>query len=148
MNEPKIFIDSNTIISGTFFSGLESILLATRDIELITAEICKEEVLEVTRRKFKSFGVETLRIALEEVENSFRDIIVILEDDYIHNIGKAEGLIKDKNKVNDRKVLAAALTVNPDYFVTGDSDFDTEEIKKEINVVTTRDVLERLGVVE
>jgi len=148
MNEPKIFIDSNIIISGTFFSGLESILLSTRDIELITAEICKEEVLEVTKRKFKSFGVETLRIALEEVENSFSDIIVIPESDYIHNLSKPECLIKDKKKVNDRKVLAAVLTVNPDYFVTGDSDFDTKEIKREINVVTTRAVLERLSVVK
>ncbi|ODS34932.1 MAG: hypothetical protein A7316_04685 [Candidatus Altiarchaeales archaeon WOR_SM1_86-2] len=136
---PKIFIDSNIIISGTFFSGLESTLLSMEDVDLITADICKEEVLEVTKRKFRSFGVETLRIALEEVENSFSDVIIISENDYAHNIEKAKNLIKDK--VNDQKVLAAVLTIKPDYFVTCDKDFDNVEIKNKINVVKTREVL-------
>jgi len=143
---PKIFIDSNIIISGTFFSGLESTLLSLEDVDLITADICKEEVLGVTKRKFRSFGVETLRIALEEVKNSFSDVIVISENDYAHNIEKAKDLIKDK--VNDQKVLAAVLTIKPDYFVTGDKDFDKDEIKKEINVMKTREVLEGLGIID
>jgi predicted nucleic acid-binding protein len=43
---------------------------------------------------------------------------------------------------NDGKVLAAALAVEPDYFVTGDEGFFADAVEKQTNVVTTHEILE------
>ncbi len=143
--KPKAFLDTNILISGIFFSGLESKLLALGDLEFVTADICKEEILEVTKRKYKSFGIKTLDIAVREVENSFADIEILPERKYKNRIDEAKIMLP--NKINDQKILAAVLTSNPDYFVTGDKDFDSEGIKKGVNIVTTRNLLKELGVI-
>lgn len=57
MKKQKIFVDSNVIISGTFFTGLESVVLRVADVDIISADICYEKVLEVVRRKFKISGL-------------------------------------------------------------------------------------------
>lgn len=115
-------------------------MLALGDLELETADICKDEILEVTKRKFKSFGVKNLEIAMKEVENSFSDIKIIPKEEYKNRIDDAKILIP--NKVNDQKVLAAVLASKPDYFITGDEDFHTKEIKSRIKVMRTREFLD------
>jgi len=141
--KPRVFLDTNILISGIFFSGLESKLLSLGDLEFETAAICKEETLEVTKRKFKSFGVKNLETALKEVENSFADIKIIPKEEYENSIDDAKILIP--NKINDQKVLAAALASKPDYFVTGDEDFHTREIKSKVKVVKTKELLEEIN---
>lgn len=136
-----VFLDTNTIISGTFFSGPEAELLSQSGLRLVTADVCREELLEVTREKFDQFGPETKKTAVTEVENSLMDIDVIEEDEYRQEFDRAKGLIEGEN---DRRVLAAALSLKPDYFVTGDQDFRSEEIQRILPVTDTRRVLEEL----
>jgi predicted nucleic acid-binding protein len=50
----------------------------------------------------------------------------------------AEQLISHKKDV---PILAAVLTVRPDYFLTGDLHFFSEKVKKVINVKTTKEFL-------
>jgi len=46
----------------------------------------------------------------------------------------------DTNK-KDVPILVSALKASPDFFITGDKDFNSEEIKKMLNVIKTRDFL-------
>lgn len=141
MKKPKIFVDSNVIISGTFFPGLESVVLKLVDADIISADICYEEVLEVARRKFKNFRVEAKIIALEEVKKSFEGIKIIRENMYKGKMKEASKFVKGKN---DRKVLAAVLAVKPDFFVTRDKHFHTKKLKEKIRITRTRELLKSL----
>ncbi len=46
--------------------------------------------------------------------------------------------------IGDAAVLASAIIADVDYFVPGDKDFQTEEIKKLVNLVTCREILKIL----
>jgi len=129
-NLPRVFVDANTLISGLFFKGPESTMLRMGIlglINIVTCEFVIEEVREVIKRKFP------------EAENNFDniiEIITILKTKKNENVKK---LIRDKK---DIPVLATALAYGPDYFITGDEDFHTDEIKKLLKVVRTQDFLE------
>ena len=49
-------------------------------------------------------------------------------------------------KEKDLKILAAVMTIKPDYFVTGDKDFHNFKIKQLVPVRYAKEVLEDLGV--
>jgi predicted nucleic acid-binding protein len=44
----------------------------------------------------------------------------------------------------DIPVLAAVLTVKPDFFLTGDAHFFTEKVRKAVPVMSTKDFLEKI----
>ena len=141
MKNVSIFLDSNVILTGTFFSGPESVLLSLTGFDFMTADICLEEVLAVVRRKFRKMGPEAERIVIDEVKRSFSDMKIIQIKDYRKELEITKNLVKGKN---DQKVLAAVLHVKPDFFVTGDKDFHTKQIKKLTNVVNTSTTLNAL----
>ena len=140
----KIFIDANVIISGTFFEGNESKLISLEDVDLYTSDVVIEEVKDVAMRKFKSLKMEDKRIALMEIERSLVDLeVIVKEKDYKECIEKAKKFIR---KEKDLKILAAVMTINPDYFVTGDKDFHNFKVKQLVPVRYTKEVLNDLGV--
>ena len=95
-------------------------------------------------RKFKSLKMEDKRIALMEIERSLVDLeVIVKEKDYKKSIEKAKKFIL---KEKDLKILAAVITINPDYFVTGDKDFHNFKIKQLVPVRYTKEVLNDLGV--
>jgi len=55
-------------------------------------------------------------------------------------IPAATELIRDKK---DAPILACALAVKPDYFVTGDKDFLTKEIREKVNTLAPSEFLRR-----
>jgi len=124
----KIFLDTNVIISGTFFEGNESKLMSIEDIDLYTSDVVVRELKDVAIRKFKSLKMEDKRIALIEIEHSLIDFELIIEE-------------------KDSKILAAVLTIKPDCFVTGDKDFHSAKIEKLVPVRYTKELLEDLGVI-
>ncbi len=138
----KVFIDTNIILTGTFFSGQETILLRVTDIDLFTADVCLEEARKVTARSM--FGEDT-ETALEKLENTFVAFNIVNESDYSHLLPHASLLIPKKK--NDQKVLAAALFTKPDFFLSRDSDFDKKNIRRILNLKTANEVLQELGVV-
>ena len=137
----KIFLDSNILISGIFYSGLENFLLK-QDFIFITSDVNYNEVLEVAKRKSKKFGDKIVSIALEKVRESFLDMEIIKEREWSSKLDEASKYIKGQN---DRKILAAVLLSNPDYFITNDKDFHTSAIKKLIKAIKTRELLEELN---
>ena len=133
LHRPRVFIDANILISGLFFKGPESIVLRLGIlglIDIVTCEFVVEEVREVIRRKFP------------EAENKFDNLLEIITVLKTKKNGKARRLIRDKK---DIPVLATAIEYRPDYFITGDEDFHTSEIKKLLNVVRTQDFLDSLS---
>jgi len=136
-----VFVDTNVIISGIFFSGLESKILDSRDLKLVTADICKEETVEVVKRKFDELSSNSLEKVLKEVEDALMDIDLIDEEEYRGKMDAAERCVDGKN---DRKVLAAVLAYEPDHFITGDGDFYNEEVKDKVDMIRSRDLLEKL----
>ena len=140
----RIFVDTNIIISGIFFAGNEAKLLSLEEIDLYTSDVVIKELKDVALSKFKSLKMEDKRLALMEIERSLVDLeLIIAEKDYRKNIKKAEELIR---KEKDSKILAAVLTISPDYFVTGDKDFHNPRIKQLVEVRYTKEVLTALGV--
>ncbi|ODS42414.1 MAG: hypothetical protein MSIBF_03565 [Candidatus Altiarchaeales archaeon IMC4] len=117
------------MISGLFFKGPERILLkigVAGWINLVTCGFVIDEVREVIRRKFP------------DAESSFEEVMTAVTVLKTESDGVAKNLMRDKK---DIPVLATSLRYKPDYFVTGDSDFHTPEIKKQLNVVRTQEFL-------
>ena len=55
----RVFLDTNILISGIFFSGIESKLLSLSKIEFITSDTAVSELKEVVMRKFVSIKAES-----------------------------------------------------------------------------------------
>jgi predicted nucleic acid-binding protein len=139
--EVKIFIDTNILISGIFFTGNESRLLSLPGIELFTSDVAVMELKEVVARKFASLKVESKRIAFQEVEKALGDIRIIGRKESMKYLMEATKLVNEKN---DREILAAVLSVKPDYFITGDKHFHTDMVNQQVRVKHTNDVLREL----
>jgi predicted nucleic acid-binding protein len=110
----KVFVNTNILLSGIFFEGNESSILDMVELDLITSEDAIVELRRVVRKRLRK---------------------------YSHKLKEAEFLIKHKK---DIPILAAVLYVKPDYFLTGDAHFFTENIKSIVNVITARDFLEKI----
>ena len=140
-NRIKIFIDTNIIITGTFFSGYESLLIKISGADFVTADVCLEEARNVTSRS--NFKDDT-SIALKKLENTFMVLKVINAEKYSYLLPRAKFLIP--KKINDQRVLAAAMHLQPNYFVSRDTDFDKKNIKQILNMKTAEEILSELGV--
>ena len=137
----KVFVDTNILLSGIFFKGNESMILDLVELDLVTSEDIIDELKKVVGKKLKYLKERTFEIAFAETEKALSDIAVIPRIKYNHKLKDAEILIKHKK---DIPILAAVLYSKPDYFLTGDSHFFIEEIKRIVNVMTARDFLERI----
>lgn len=144
MKKLKIFLDTNILISGIFFRGLESILLKTPDVSFITSDVNYQEVLDIVKRKFEKLHVNVLKIALEEVDKAFEDIQIIPKSEWQTKVKEASKFLVG----TDQKILAAVLLIKPNYFVTGDKNFYKPKIRKLIKIVKTREILKNFGMLK
>lgn len=136
----KVFVDTNILLSGIFFDGNEAKVLDLVEVELVTSEDVVEELRAVIKKKLKYLKDRTFEIALFEMERALSDIIIIPRQEYNQKIKEAERLIAHKK---DAPILAAVLHVKPDYFLTGDSHFFTDTVKKSITAITAKEFLEQ-----
>ena len=95
----------------------------------------------MVRKKLKYLKERIFEIAIAETEKALTDIVVIPRTKYSHKLKEAEFLIKHKK---DIPILAAVLYVKPDYFLTGDAHFFTDNIKSIVNVITAGDFLAKI----
>jgi predicted nucleic acid-binding protein len=137
----KVFVDTNVLLSGIFFEGNESSILDMVELNLITSEDVVNELRKVVRKKLKYLKERTFEIALAEIEKALSDIVIIPQTKYSHKLKEAEYLIKHKQ---DIPILAAVLYVKPDYFLTGDAHFFTDNVKRILNVITAKDFLAKI----
>ena len=133
--KPKIFVDSNILISGLIFSGLESdvLKLAIRNkAQLVISETILDEIKEVILAKFPNHLKEInefIKIA------GFEVITVSKYSNFAVNVE-----IRDAKDIH---VLAVALSSSCDYLVTGDKDLLVVKITK-IKILNSRQLLNEL----
>jgi putative PIN family toxin of toxin-antitoxin system len=137
----RVFLDTNVFISGIFFEGNEAKILDMTEIDLITSEDVVKELRQVTVKKLRYLGERPLAVALSELERALSDVEVVQRAKYLKKMRFAEQLIKHKK---DIPILAAVLTVAPDYFITGDSHFFTEKIRNVVNVRSAKEFLAKM----
>ena len=137
----KVFVDTNILLSGIFFEGNESRILDLVEVDLVTSEDVVEELRRVVRKKLKYLKERTYEIAIAETEKAITDISIIRREKYGHILKEAAAMITHKK---DIPILAAVLYSKPDYFLTGDSHFFTENITRIVNVATAKDFLAKI----
>jgi len=126
-------VNSNVIYSGLVFKGKPArVLKAILDgkMRLIIPEDQLEELYVLFRRKspgslylFEAFSLQHVKIVSAEK--------------YLRKIKTALKLTRDK----DAPYIACALLIKPKYLVTGDKDFQTETIKRRLNILTPGEFL-------
>lgn len=137
----RVFVDTNILLSGIFFEGNESRILDLMEVDLITSEDAAVELRKVVKKKLKYLKERTFEIALAETEKALADLIIIPRIKYNHKLKEAESLMRHKKDIS---ILAAVLYAKPDYFLTGDAHFFTDNIKRVVNVVTTADFIAKI----
>ena len=134
----SIMVDSNTIFSGLLYPGKPSKilnLLRERELRLLIPADELDKIRAVFRRKVSY---------REYILDGFLKIVrarAIPAKRYRGLIPEAMELIKHKK---DAPILACALAVKPDYFVTGDKDFLTKEVREKVNTITPAEFLREI----
>jgi len=133
----KVMVDSNIVFSGLLYSGKPSevlSLLRGRGFRILIPVDELDEIRTVFKRKvsYKGYLLESF---LEMTKAK-----IIPTKKYRGLISTAAGLIKDKK---DAPILACALAVKPDYFVTEDKDFLTRDIREKVSTLSPSEFLRR-----
>ncbi len=128
----RIMLDTNIIVSGLAFPGNERELLYaiySNSATLILSEFVALETKIVMKRKFPG------------KERIFEDFLSLVELEIAamplkEKVDEAALIIRDQK---DAVVLATAIEVIPDIFVSGDLDFHTSKITSIINVMHSKE---------
>jgi len=128
----RIMLDTNIIVSGLAFPGNERELLNAiyyNSATLILSEFVALETNVVMKRKFPG------------KERIFEDFLSLVQLEIAAmppkgKIDEAALIIRDQK---DAVVLATAIEVMPDIFVSGDLDFHTSKITSIINVMHSKE---------
>src|SRR3989344_6539542 len=118
---PRVIIETNVLLSGLFFKGNERKLLehsVLGRVELIVPEHVLLETRNIIARKAGKMGNSEDALAALDIIIGRAKIAKIAE--YAGSLKKASGMIRDKK---DAPILAAVLSLEHDYFVSGDKDF-------------------------
>ncbi len=130
----RIMLDTNIIVSGIAFTGNERKLLEAiycNNTTLVLSEYVILEAKTVIKRKFP--GKEGL---LDDFINLFQVEIATIP--LKKEINEAQSIIRDQK---DAIILATAIKVKPDIFVSGDLDFHTSKINSLINVMHSKEAV-------
>ena len=140
----KVFLDTNILISGIFFSGNEAKLLQIPEIEFVTSQTVVEELKSVVKNKFISLKIESLKLAIDEVDKAMKDIQIVQDINCSKYISEAKKMVEE---INDQKILSAVLASKPDYFITGDRHFYSKKVKTKVKIKKTREILKELKII-
>ena len=129
----RVMIDTNVILSALLFPSERMNRLMehlTKKCDLVLSSYVVDELLEVTRRKFKN-KVDAVDALLSQLP---------YELVYTPKQPKA-GLFEIRDE-KDYPVLYSAITEDVDVFITGDKDFADIDIEKP-EILTPSDFLEK-----
>jgi putative PIN family toxin of toxin-antitoxin system len=114
-------IDTNVLLSALLFPGQRMNALIdkiTSEHQLVLSSYVVDELMNVTRRKFKS-KVDAVDLLLSQ-----------LPYELIYTPKQPKpGLLEIRDK-KDYPVLYSAITEDVDVFITGDRDFDGLDLEK------------------
>jgi putative PIN family toxin of toxin-antitoxin system len=117
----RVMIDTNVLLSALLFPGQRMNALIdkiTSEHQLVLSSYVVDELMNVTRRKFKS-KVDAVDLLLSQLP---------YELSYTPKQPKP-GLFEIRDE-KDYPVLYSAITEDVDVFITGDRDFDGLDLEK------------------
>lgn len=120
----RIIIDTNVFFSGLLFKGnpnkilihvLHSMITSSEKIKLIFPEFIYQEILDILKRK------NAPEITLLFVESIYEaeGVIKIPMNEIAEHLEKAKAILGEETH-EDIPIVAAVLSSNPDYLITGD----------------------------
>lgn len=137
----RVFLDSNVIFSGLYSSkGAPGIILDRFISGRLTVVLSRQVLEEVVR---------TIKRAVPEVLPSLEQLLVncppeVVKDPSLEELKKWLGLMNP----GDAPILGAALSAQPDYFITGDKHlFASPQLSKKsgLRFVTPAEFLRLTG---
>jgi putative PIN family toxin of toxin-antitoxin system len=132
---PDVMVDSNVIYSGLVFKGKPAqvlkVILDRKMLLIIPKDQFEELYILFKRKSPDSLYLLKAYVSLQRVK-------VVSAEKYLRRIKTALKLTRDRK---DAPYLACALLIKPKYLVTGDKDFQTENIKRKLNVLTPGEFL-------
>lgn len=138
--KPRVFLDTNALVSGMVFAGNERKLLDAiidEKLEFVLSADVIEEVNAVLERKFPKHAVLfPLFLRLMKYEK-------ISKSAYKGSGKLYAKLAKDEV---DALILAAAATSKADYLVTGDKKLLTLKRVGDVEIIQTWKLLKRLKI--
>jgi len=136
--KPRVFLDTNILISGVVFAGNERKLLeATIDgkfVLMLSSDVI-DEAKEVLRRKFPKQAV-LFPLFLRTVKHE-----EISKRAYKRSVKGYVELISDRT---DAPILAAAVVSKADYLVTGDKRLLALKRVEGIEIIQTSKLLKKI----
>lgn len=136
--KPQVFLDSNVIFSGIYSSKGAPAVILERFIEGKLMVVVSQQVLDEVIRTIKEKLPEALPALRKLMVNSPPEI---RKDPTPEEVKHWSGLLD----IGDAAIIAAAVTAQPDYFVTGDRHFiENPEIAERagLQIVTPAQFLE------
>ena len=132
----KLFVDSNSLISGLLYPGNERLLLVLGrygTCDLVAVDYVRDEIEDYLGRSKVGLSNEERRRLMAILDRS----VTFRADPPVAAIRQARGRIRDEE---DLPVLAGFEASDADYLVTGDRDLRQSTSKG----ITTRRALELL----
>ena len=117
----RVMIDTNVLVSALLFPSQKMDKLMykiTMEYQLVLSSYVVEELLNVTRRKFKN-NVETVDLLLSQ-----------LPYELVYTPKQPKPGLFEIRDEKDYPVLYSALAESVDIFITGDKDFDGLNLEK------------------
>jgi predicted nucleic acid-binding protein len=137
----RVLADTNTIVSGLFFSGNERRILVFAlegGIRLVLPEDIYDETLRVVAEKFSgSDDLERALLLLQAISDGSERV---QRKEYLAHIQKATVLAAH---ASDAPIIAAVIGTEPDIFVTGDKTL--LKLSDTLPVLSSRNAIRRIG---
>lgn len=137
----RVVFDTNTIISGTLWSGNpRRVLDAARDevFDLFTTQELINELIDVLGRDKFAARMREAGLSVAQVVDNFAAIATIVESESISPI-----VLRDPD---DDAVIACAITSHSDVIVSGDSDLLDLEGYLGIRIITPTELVAELKI--
>jgi len=135
--KPKVFLDTNILISGMVFAGNERKLLEAaidrKFVPMLSSDVI-DEAKEALRRKFPKQAV-LFPLFLRTVKHE-----KISRRAYRRSVRRYAELIGDRT---DAPILAAAVVSKADYLVTGDKRLLALKKVGGTEIIQTRELLKK-----
>jgi putative PIN family toxin of toxin-antitoxin system len=138
--KPRVFLDTNILISGMVFAGNERKLLEAtidRKFVLMLSRDVIDETKEVLRRKFPKQAV-LFPLFLRMVKHE-----EISRRAYKRFVSKYAELIDDEA---DAPILAATVASKADYLATGDKELLALKKVGDTEIIQTWKLLKKVGI--
>nr|MDO8080333.1 putative toxin-antitoxin system toxin component, PIN family [Candidatus Freyarchaeota archaeon] len=120
----RVIIDTNVLFSGLFFKGnpnkilihiLQNMITSSEKVKLIFPEFIYQEILDILKR----INAPEIMFLFVELIYEAESVIKIPTNKITEHLEKAKTILGEE-KHKDIPIVAAVLSSNPDYLITGD----------------------------